>query len=61
MHEPVKDGVGQRWFADVVVPFFTGQLAGHESGFSIVAVIEDLQEVTPALIGSWASAPSHRG
>ena len=44
--EAIHDGVHKGRFIDVVVPFSNGELRGHDDGFPLVAVLEDLQRVT---------------
>ena len=47
VHESVEDGVREHGFAQVIVPGIDGELAGDQRGALIVAVIEDLQQITP--------------
>ena len=51
VHESIQDGVGERGLIQIRVPVFNGQLAGDESGFLVVAVVEDFEEIAFALIG----------
>jgi len=43
--QPVQDGVGQGRVADLFVPEFQGQLAGHQGGLESMPVFEDFQEI----------------
>lgn len=57
VNDPIEDGVGDRGFADHVVPLRDGQLGGDESGFSPVALLEDFQEIETLLIVEAVGAP----
>ena len=48
--DAVEDGVGEGGFADDVMPFGDGQLAGDQDRGVLVAVLDDFHEVA-ALIG----------
>ena len=45
MYQPVEDGVGEGVIADGGIPLVDGQLAGHECGAGVVAVVHDVHEV----------------
>ena len=49
-----EDGVGECGFADDVVPFVDGQLAGDQDGGVLVPVLDDFHEVA-SLIGAEAA------
>ena len=49
VEQPVEDGVAEGWIADDIVPVVDGDLAGEERAAAGVAVVEDLEEVVPAL------------
>lgn len=51
VHESVEDGVGERRLVDVCVPLIDGKLAGDERGLLVVAILEDLKQVSLGLIG----------
>ena len=51
--DTVEDGVGECRFADDVVPFVDGQLAGDQDGGVLVSVLDDFHEVG-SLIGAEA-------
>ena len=51
--DTVEDGVGECRFADDVVPFVDGQLAGDQDGGVLVSVLDDFHEVA-SLIGAEA-------
>ena len=57
MHKPIEYGIGQRRFADVVVPLFDGELARDEGRFAIVPVIEDLEQIAARVIVEWHESP----
>ena len=44
MYQPVEDGVGEGVIADGGIPLVDGQLAGHECGAGVIAVIHDVHE-----------------
>ena len=48
--EAIHDGVRKGRFIDVVVPFRNGELRGHDDGFPLVAVLEDLQQGKPRVV-----------
>ncbi len=58
VHQPVEDGIGQRWIADERMPMLDGELAGDERGALAIAVIEQFQEVMPCLGVESSQAPS---
>ena len=43
--EAIKDGVGQSWIADGLMPMVDGELARDDGGTPSVAVLEDLQQI----------------
>ena len=45
MYEPVEDGIGEGVIADGGIPLVDRQLAGHERGAGVIAVIHDVHEV----------------
>ena len=45
VNQAVQDGVGQGGIADHLVPVAHGQLAGHQRGAPLVAVLQDLQQI----------------
>ena len=47
MHEAVEDRVGQRRIPQGLMPVLDRQLTGHQRGPAIMAVFDDLQQVTP--------------
>lgn len=55
--EAVEDGVGVGGLADHRVPGRDGQLAGDDRGSPSVAVLEDFEEVVPALSPERLQAP----
>ena len=54
--EAVEDGVGQRGIAHGLVPAFDRHLAGDDQRATIVAVVDDLQQVA-ALLGGQRFGP----
>ena len=49
VEQSVEDGVGEGGIADDIVPVLDGHLAGQQRAAAGVAVVEDLEEVVPAL------------
>jgi hypothetical protein len=47
--DAVEDGVGKRRVADHLMPSTEGELAGDDQRASVVAIIDDLEEITPLL------------
>ncbi len=45
MDQAIGDGAGRRQIFQIDMPLFHQELAGDERGATIVAIIEDLQEV----------------
>lgn len=45
MDEAVQDGIGVSWIGNELVPALDGKLAGDDSGFAVMAVVEDFEEV----------------
>ena len=45
MYQPVEDGIGEGVIADGGIPLVDGQLAGHERGAGVIAVVHDVHEV----------------
>ena len=43
MHDPVEDGIGERFVLHGVVPRPDWELAGDDRGFPVVAFLDDLQ------------------
>src|ERR1700693_1354106 len=50
MHQAVQYAIGQRWIADLGVPFGDWHLAGKERGSHVVALFTDLQEIAALLV-----------
>ena len=59
--QAVEHGVGNGRIADVLVPMRDRQLAGDHGGGAAVAVVDDLQQVTPLVGGEWCNAPNRPG
>jgi len=49
--DAVADGVGEGGIAQVVVPMFRVELAGHDGGSGFLAVLEHLEKIASILIG----------
>jgi hypothetical protein len=45
VHNPIQDGVGQRWIADNLVPAVDWYLAGDNQRSGVVAVLADFQQI----------------
>ena len=50
MNEAIEDGVGDRGISDDLIPAFDGHLAGDDDREPLVAVFDDLQEVTALVV-----------
>ena len=50
MHQAVENAIGQRWIADLGVPFGDWHLAGKDRGSQVVALFTDLQEIAALLV-----------
>jgi len=46
VNQAVEDGIGDGGIADVSMPVFDRELAGHECGAGAVAVFDDFQKVS---------------
>ena len=57
VEEPVEDGVAEGGIADDILPVFDGDLAGEQGATAGVAVVEDLEEVVPALARERSEPP----
>src|SRR5262249_48184722 len=49
--------VGQHGFADEVVPLSRWELARDDDGATAIAILEDLEEITPLLVDRRGQAP----
>ena len=50
MHETIKDGISQGGVPNGFMPVFNWQLTGHDSGVSVMAIFEHLQQVVAMCI-----------
>ena len=57
VHEPIDDGIGDRWFSNDLVPFWGWMLGSHNYGVVATAILEDFEQVTALLIGERCQAP----
>ena len=57
MHEPVKNGIGERRLSDRRMPVIDGELTGHEGGPTSMAIIEEFQEIPAMLVGQGSQPP----
>src|SRR5207249_10331396 len=57
VYQPVEDGVGQGWIADLLVPAGERDLAGENRGPELIAILADLQEVAPLAFGQRGMSP----
>ena len=57
VQDSIRDRVGYRWVADVVVPFVDGNLASDQSGARSITVLDDLEEIAPVLVAERGNAP----
>src|SRR6266567_105643 len=51
MYQAVENAIGQRWIADLGVPFGDRHLAGKDRGSQVIALFTDLQEIAALLVG----------
>ncbi len=49
MKEPIEDGVGVGGIADGAVPGSYIELAGHDGGFTPIAILDDLEQIMAGL------------
>lgn len=57
MDQAVEDGVGEGRIADHVVPVIDGHLACDDSGSFLIAVLDDLEEITALLVAKLLRPP----
>ena len=50
VHEPIEDGVGDGAIPEIGMPLVHGELTGHDGGASVVAIIEDLEQIAHRFI-----------
>ena len=55
--EPVEDGVSDSRIGDDVVPIFDRHLAGDDGRSTLVAIIDDFEEIAPLLAGERRETP----
>ncbi len=53
----VEDGVSERRIADHVVPVIDGYLACDDGGSLLIAILNDLQEITALLVAELLGSP----
>ena len=46
----MEDGVGERRFADVIMPGVDRELAGDQGGLAAVAIVEDLEQIAARVV-----------
>src|SRR5580658_4113124 len=51
MHQAVENAIGQRWIADLGVPFGDRHLAGKDRGSQVITLFTYLQEIAAFLVG----------
>ena len=57
MQETIEDGIGDAGIADDLVPAIDGQLAGDDGGSSLVAILDDPEQVTALLVVELLGSP----
>src|ERR1700709_2465008 len=57
VHQTIEDGVRQRGIADDLVPAINRHLAGDDQRATVVAVLDDFQQVAALLSGQWLWSP----
>ena len=55
--QPVEDGIGDGWIADMGMPVLNRQLAGDDGGGASVPIVDDLQQIASLLGGEWGQSP----
>lgn len=56
VYQPVEDGVGHGGIADLIVPVFDRQVAGHQGGTKAISVLQDFQEIMALVLGQNSQA-----
>ena len=56
VHQSVEDGVGHGGIADLLMPVFDRELAGHQGGAKTVSILQDLQEIMALILGEQSQA-----
>src|SRR5262249_35701848 len=57
VYQPIEDRVGERRVADRGVPGADGQLTGDDGGAPVVALLDDLKQVTAVTVGWRQQSP----
>ena len=57
VNDPIENGVGDGGFANHVMPTRDGQLGGDDGGSPMIALIEELEQIEPLLVGQPMRAP----
>jgi len=55
--EAVEDGVGDGGIGDDLVPMVDWDLTGDDGRTTLMAVIDDLEEIATLLAGEWGETP----
>jgi len=55
--EAVEDGVGDGGIRDDLVPMVDRDLTGDDGRTTLMAVIDDLEEIAALLAGEWGETP----
>jgi hypothetical protein len=50
VHEPVKNGIGERRLPDRRMPVIDRELTGHEGGPPPVAIIKEFQQIAALFV-----------
>jgi hypothetical protein len=51
VHESIEDGIGNGALAEVGMPLIDRYLAGNQRRAPVIAIIEDLQQISDGLVG----------
>ena len=57
VEQTIADRIGDRGVADVIVPALRGQLAREDRRAVAVAILDDLEEVSPLGVAHWDETP----
>lgn len=56
VHEAIEDGIGDGSVPEVTVPLVDRELAGDERRLSVIAIVEDFEQVADVLVGERGEA-----
>ncbi len=47
VNQPIHNGIGKGWIADMIMPVIDGKLAGDKGGGAACSVFDDFQQISP--------------